>query len=241
MHLARIVLFPEKYPVADRYPFDLPVFQSTREIRLDAPVTFFTGENGSGKSTLLQAVTRRCGVMIWQGDQRARFTRNPYEDEFHRFIEVEWTNGWVQGSFFGSQVFQNFARIVDEWATMDPGILEYYGGKSLLAQSHGQSLMSFFKTRFATEGIYLLDEPETALSPTSQLELLRLLTQMGRAGHAQFIVATHSPILMACPEAAILSFDRAPLEPIAYEHTEHFRVYRQFMADPGRFTRFDRI
>jgi predicted ATPase len=239
MHLERVALSPEKYPVDDRYPFDLPVFQRTREIRFTAPVTFFAGENGSGKSTLLEAVTRRCGIMIWQGDQRARFTRNPHKDELHRFIEVEWANGRVPGSFFGSQVFQNFARIVDEWATMDPGVLEYYGGKSLLAQSHGQSLMSFFRSRFASEGLYLLDEPETALSPASQLELLRLLTRAGRAGHAQFIIASHSPILMACPEAVILSFDRAPLAPIAYEHTEHFRIYRQFMADPRQFTRFD--
>ena len=117
------------------------------------------------------------------------------------------------GSFFGSSVFQDFARILDDWASTDPGQLAYFGGKSLLTQSHGQSIMSFFKARYAIKGLYLLDEPETALSPRTQIELLDLLTTMSAAGHAQFIIATHSPILLSCPGARSTASTRSPSPP----------------------------
>ena len=108
-------------------------------------------------------------------------------------------------------------------------------GKSLMSQSHGQSLMAFFTSRFKIKGIYFLDEPETALSPKSQLELLNLLEEMGRSGQAQFIIATRSPILLACPGSEILSFDENPVKQIDYEDTNHFRIYKEFMADPKKF------
>jgi predicted ATPase len=237
MHINSILFYPEKYPQTDRYPFNLETFKAMRRLTLTSAVTLFVGENGSGKSTLLEAVSRRCGIMIWQGDRRTRFEFNPSEEEFYRSIDVEWANGRVPGSFFGSHVFENFARILDEWASMDPGILEYYGGRSLMTQSHGQSILSFFAKRFGIEGLYLLDEPETALSPQSQIELLRLLGRMSRAGHAQFIIATHSPILLACPGAVILDFDRSPIGPVAYEDTAHYRVYRDFMLNPAGYAR----
>ena len=120
-------------------------------------------------------------------------------------------------------------------ALPDPGQLKYFGGSSLVTKSHGQSLMAYFRARYQVEGLYLLDEPETALSPKSQLELLGLLDRMSRQGHAQFIVATHSPILLACPGATIYSFDRIPLEPVSYEETEHYRIYRSFMQDPTEY------
>jgi predicted ATPase len=106
-----------------------------------------------------------------------------------------------------------------------------------MAQSHGQSLMAFFESRFKIKGLYLLDEPETALSPKSLLQLLKLLYDMSRAGHAQFIIATHSPILLACPQAEILSFDASAVEQITYEDTDHYRIYKNFMADPRKFVR----
>ena len=106
-----------------------------------------------------------------------------------------------------------------------------------MAQSHGQSLMAFFKSRFKIKGLYLLDEPETALSPTSQLTLLNLLKEVCRSGNAQFIIATHSPILLACPDAQILTFDEIPVKQIAYENTDHYRIYKDFMADPAKFRR----
>jgi len=105
----------------------------------------------------------------------------------------------------------------------------------LIAQSHGQSIMSFFKSRYKIKGLYLLDEPETALSPKSQLELLKLLQEMGALGHAQFIIATHSPILLACPGSVIYSFDDAPVQRIRYEETEHYKIYKNFMQNPGRY------
>ena len=143
-------------------------------------MTFFVGENGTGKSTLLEAIARRAGIHIWREGERTRCVVNLYEDKFYRGISIEWVNGPVPGSFFGSSIFQDFARLLDEWAATDPGQLDYFGGKSLLTQSHGQSIMSFFKARYAIRGLYLLDEPETALSPKTQIALLDLLTKHER-------------------------------------------------------------
>jgi predicted ATPase len=234
MHLSSVRLRPEEYPTDEHYPFNRPIFRQTRLIEFSTPVTFFVGENGTGKSTLLEAVAHKCGIHIWRGEERRRFEHNPYERKLCDYITIEWIDGRVPGSFFGSDIFRNFAAILDEWAASDSGQLEYFGGKSLLTQSHGQSLMSYFRSRYRIKGLYFLDEPETALSPKSQLELLGLLHEMGRAGHAQFLVATHSPILLACPGAMIHSFDDAPVQPIGYEETDHYQVYKAFMADPGK-------
>jgi len=125
------------------------------------------------------------------------------------------------------------------WEADNPGQIDYFGGKSLLTQSHGQSIMSFFKARYKIKGLYLLDEPETALSPRSQVELLRLLQEMSAVGHAQFIIATHSPILLACPGSMIYSFDHTPVKAIQYEETEHYQVYKNFMEDPTKYLRKD--
>ncbi len=231
MHLRCVTLHADRYPTNDQYPFNLPIFRHTERVTFDAPVTLFVGENGTGKSTLLEALAYKCGIHIWQDTERRRFEFNPYEDKFRDYISVEWVDGPVPGGFFGSSVFRDFAQILDEWAAASPRILEYFGGKSLLTQSHGQSTMSFFKARYQVKGLYLLDEPETALSPVSQVGLLEVLTRMGRAGHAQFIIATHSPIILACPGALIYSFDQASIEPIEYEETEHYKVYKNFMED----------
>ena len=137
----------------------------------------------------------------------------------------------VPGSFFGSDIFRDFTNILDEWAASDPGQLKYFGGKSLVTQSHGQSMMSFFHSRYQIRGIYFLDEPETALSPRSQLELLEIIGENSQAGHAQFIIATHSPILLACEGARIYSFDHVPVRVIEYEETEHYQVYKKFLME----------
>jgi predicted ATPase len=231
MHLRRVTLHPESYPVQDRYPFNINVFQKTKDVEFTVPVTLFSGENGAGKSTLLKAIARACGIHIWGEVERTRFEYNPYEEALCRALSVEWNDGPVPGSFFASQTFRSFSALLDEWAAADPGQLDRFGGKSLMAQSHGQSLMSYFRSRYRIRGIYFLDEPETALSPKTQLSLLHLLGEMAIAGHAQFLIASHSPILLACPGAEILSFDRIPISRIAYENTEHYRVYKQFMAE----------
>ena len=215
------------------------MLQQTRSIKFSSPVTFFIGENGSGKSTLLEALAHRCKIYIWRGIERTRCENNPFEEQLYLYIEVEWTDGLVPGSFFSSQIFRNFAQLLDEWEADNPGQIDYFGGKSLLTQSHGQSLMSFFKARYKIKGLYLLDEPETALSPKSQLQLLKLLQDMSALGHAQFIIATHSPILLACPGSVIYSFDHTPVKAVHYEDTEHYQIYKSFMENPGRYLKGD--
>jgi len=228
-HLNSITLETDRYPTTEHYPFNLPLFSETKRLDFASPVTMFVGENGSGKSTLLEAIAVAAGIYIWRNGMNSRYRVNRYEASLHRYLKVSWVNGTVPGSFFGAQIFKDFASILEEWATTDPGQLELFGGKSLISQSHGQSLMSFFKSRYKLKGLYLLDEPETALSPSSQLELLQLLSENAKAGHAQFIVATHSPILLACKNATIYNFDEMPVSQIKYEDTEHFRVYRDFL------------
>jgi len=231
MHLKSIILHPEKYPTDKHYPFNLALFHETRKVTLDSPVTLFVGENGTGKSTLLEAVAAACQIHIWRYTERNRPENNPYERILHKYISVEWTNGLVPGSFFGSKIFQHFAELLDEWAAADRGQLDYFGGKSLTTQSHGQSLMSFFRHRYKIKGLYLLDEPETALSPRSQIELLDLFQNMSAAGHAQFIIATHSPLLLACPGAKIYTFDEKQVQCISYENTDHYRIYKSFLEN----------
>jgi predicted ATPase len=132
-------------------------------------------------------------------------------------------------------VFHDFARFLDEWARADPGMLSYFGGDSLLTQSHGQSLISFFTSRYKIPGIYFMDEPETALSPKSQLKLLKVLKDMAGGGHAQFIIASHSPILLACPGAVLYNFDSIPVVPIEYEDTEYYQCYRDFLNNKDKY------
>ena len=235
MHIKSVTLQSEKYPTLDHYPFNLQVFHQTRQITFDTPVTLFVGENGSGKSTLLEALALACGIHIWRSSQTTRYQYNRYEKLLHHYIELEWANGRVPGAFFGSDIFKDFANILDTWASMDPGQLTYFGGKSLVTQSHGQSMMSYFRSRYKLEGIYLIDEPETALSPKTQLEFLDIIRENSQAGHAQFIMVTHSPILLACPNAKIYSFDKTPVQTVQYEETEHYRVYKDFLSNRDKF------
>lgn len=195
------------------------------------PVTLFVGENGSGKSTLLRAIANACGIHIWQETNTTRYHHNPYEDKLVDYLSADWKEGKVPGSFFGSENFRHFRQILDEWSAADPGQLQYFGGKSLMTQSHGESLMSFFRSRYQTKGLYLLDEPETALSPRNQIRLLELMTKTSDDGYAQFIIATHSPILLACPNALIYSFNHIPIQPIQYTDTEHYQVYKTFFEN----------
>ena len=235
MHLSRINILAEMFPTREAYPFNLSVLQQTPEINLEYPVTFFVGENGTGKSTLLQAIADRCGIHRWQGFERTRSSFNVYEDKLYRAINVTWTNDSVPGSYFCSQCFQEFAKLLDQWASNDQGLLNYFGVQSLMTQSHGQVLMAFFKSRYERKGLYLLDEPETALSPKSQLELIKVITEVTRDCDAQFLVVTHSPILLACPNAMIYSLDKIPIQRISYEQTEYYQFYRAFMNNRDQF------
>jgi predicted ATPase len=231
MHVQKITIFPEKFPPVDSYPFNLRHLNITRELEFDSTVTFFVGDNGSGKSTLLRAIAHGCGIHIWEPAERSRAQYNMYEHELYRYIEIKWSNGVVPGSYFGSAIFEHFARNLDDWASASPKILDYFGGKSLMTQSHGQCHMSFFESRYKIKGLYLLDEPETALSPKTQLQFLHLLKNMTKEGHAQFIIATHSPILLAAPQATIYSFDYAPVRQISYEDSSHYKIYSDFFKN----------
>ena len=230
-HINRVTLIREQFPTHEYYPFSLPIFNLTAGLSFDRPITIFVGENGTGKSTLLEALARACSIHIWRASGGVRYQPNRYEAKLHECLKVEWTNGKVPGAFFGSEIFKDFKTILDQWAATDPGQLEYFGGKSLVTQSHGQSMMSYFRALYKIKGFYLLDEPETALSPKSQLELLKIIGENSRSGHAQFVIATHSPILLACEGATIYSFDQAPVRAVDYEETEHYKLYKNFMAD----------
>jgi predicted ATPase len=237
MHLKQVNINSPKFPNRIFYPFNLGVLQKTPSLGFVHPVTFFVGENGTGKSTLLRAICHRCDIHIWQDSERSRCQYNPFEEELYKYINVEWVDGSVPGSFFASQIFQDFVRFLDEWAKADPGILEYFGGNSLMTQSHGQSLISFFESRYKIKGIYFMDEPETALSPQSQLNLLKIIKKMAEAGHAQFIIASHSPILLAYPGAIIYSFDSMPVKTIGYEETEYYQIYKDFINNREKYLR----
>lgn len=229
-HISSVTLHHDKYPSNSHYPFSLPIFRHTKQLTFETPVTFFVGENGTGKSTLLEAIALACNIHIWSRDEGSRFQVNQYEKQLYRYLTVKWVNGTVPGSYFGSEIFNDFRKIVDGWAASDPGQLKYFGGKSLVTQSHGQSMMSFFESRYKVEGIYFLDEPETALSPKSQLKLLEIIEKNTQQGHAQFILATHSPILLAHENARIFSFDSNSVELIEYKQTDHYRIYKSFLS-----------
>jgi len=235
MHLSGFTMHSDRFPTRDVYPFSLEVIQEMKSIEFRTPVTFLIGENGTGKSTLLKALCRRCGIHIWEETDRARTHYNSFEDELHTCIDIKWKDGPVHGSFFSSQIFHDFARYLDEWARADPAMLKYFGGDSLLTQSHGESLISFFASRYRVKGVYFMDEPETALSPKSQLKLLKILKKMSDIGHAQFIIASHSPILLAFPGASIWSFDTVPASPLQYEDTEYYRVYKDFLNNQSKY------
>jgi predicted ATPase len=235
VYIQNIRLEPSHYPTREYYPFNIPVFQKPLSLSFSAPVTFFIGENGCGKTTLLQALAIRSGVHIWRESERRRVQRNPFVYKFPDFLSIEWAGNRVPGIYFGSNYFQFFSEILDEWAVNDPGQLKYFGGDSLVSLSHGQSILSYFRKVFSVEGVFFLDEPETALSPKSQVELLNELAQAGRDSHAQFFIASHSPILLACPGATIFCFNDLAIRETAYEQTEYFRIYRDFMNQREKY------
>jgi predicted ATPase len=235
VHITRLRINRERFPNSRYYPFNIESINATEELVFRRPVSFFVGENGSGKSTLLEAMTRKCGIHIWTKPRRHLAHNNPYEDRLFRYVDITWANGRVPGSLFRAETFQEFADFLDDVALCDPGRLEYHGGKVLNTLSHGQGILSYFGGRFKSRGLYFLDEPEAALSPASQIRFTNLLHQLALQGHAQFVIATHSPILLACPGAQIFSFDSSRVREVSYEETEHYQVYAQFFADRGAF------
>lgn len=235
MHLKGITIHGGNFPTCRFYPFNTSAIQQTSKLSFNSPVTFFVGENGSGKSTLLDAIARCCGIHFWDKPRRHLAHANPYENRLAEFITPTWSNGMVPGSMFRAETFRDLADFLDDVALCDPGRLHYHGGRILNTLSHGEGILSYFGGRFRCQGLYFLDEPEAALSPTSQIQFLNLLSSLAAGGQAQFIIASHSPILLACPGAQIMSFDSSGVQEVGYEETTHYQVYKAFMTDRSAY------
>jgi predicted ATPase len=152
------------------------------------------------------------------------------------YLDVTLGRGSVKGGVFTAESFREWAEFLDDVTEIDPGQAQFHGGEKLTLRSRGEGLLAYFRGRYQVPGLYFLDEPEAALSPASQLELLRLLSEYRRRGHAQFVIATHSPILMAVRGAQVFFLGDGPIEETTYEKTSHYRLYRDFMTEPSRFT-----
>lgn len=232
MFIESIEIYNKNFPKRDRYPFNLKVFWETDRLDFANDVVFFVGENGTGKSTLLEAIARNYGLTVWGGEKTHIIHHNPYETRLHNFITLKTgqPRGTIpKGFLFRAENFFNYASDLDDMTMTDPDILRYYGGLSLHQQSHGQAFLSFFENRCKVKGLYLLDEPEAALSPSNQLAFLKTLGKVAGKGRGQFIISTHSPIILGCPGAQILSFDYIPVKDITYEETNSYRFYKGFM------------
>jgi predicted ATPase len=202
-----------RIPSFDAYPFSLNAVRNLDALPLHRSVTFIVGENGSGKSTLLEALAVAWGFNAEGGTQLSRGYKKPHN-----------------GYFLRAESFYNVATEIEE-LDKEPGgrpIIASYGGVSLHAQSHGESFLALLLHRFSGNGFYILDEPEAALSPTRQMSALVRIHQLVRAG-AQFVISTHSPILMAYPEAWIYYLDEDGITRIIYEETEHYQLTRDFL------------
>lgn len=219
-------------PAADAYPFNIPAIASLDEIRFDKGVTFFCGENGTGKSTLLEAVGIAFGFNPEGGSRNYTFSTRPTHSQLHDFIRLDRSiYRPLDGYFVRSDTLFNLISATDELEDDQ----RYYGGVSLHARSHGESIMALITRRFRPEGFYILDEPETGLSQSGQIALLCELARLRDAG-CQLIIATHSPILLALDGATVYQFDDDVREIDAKDSLEWIMMQR-FMDDPDAAVR----
>lgn len=239
-YVSRVSLQRDKVDSFDRYPFCLPAVRSLDRIDLHPKVTFFVGENGSGKSTLLEAIAVSLGFNAEGGTKNFRFGTRRSHSELHKYLRV--AKGLKRprdGFFLRAESFFNVATEIenlDAAPSFGPPVIDSYGGRSLHEQSHGESFLALMTERFGGQGLYILDEPEAALSPQRQLAVLSRIHDLV-LDQSQFIIATHSPILMAYPDASIFLCAEDGVSPIAYDQTEHFQVTRDFLADRQRMLR----
>lgn len=244
------------------FPFDIPVIRNTPEIAFSTPVTFFVGENGSGKSTVMEALAAGVGSVTVGGEDVSRDPTLAHAHTLADRMRFAWQKKTRRGFFLRSEDFFRFIQRVeamkkdlqtlrDSYETepdsyglrlakgavdgQKQDLVRRYGD-NLDANSHGESFLKLFSSRLVPDGLYLLDEPETPFSPKRQMALMVLMHDMVKKG-CQFIVATHSPILMAFPGATILSFDRLPVRPIAYDDIEHVTLMRTFLNNPEKILR----
>ena len=231
-YVSRVSLLRDQVDSFERYPFSLPAVRSLDSIELHPKITYFVGENGSGKSTLLEAIAVSLGFNAEGGTKNFRFGTRRSHSELHEFLRI--AKGFRRprdGFFLRAESFFNVATEIENL-----GVTEFYGGKSLHEQSHGESFLALVTERFGGHGLYILDEPEAALSPQRQLAVLARIHDLV-LDDSQFIIATHSPILMAYPDSLIYQCGKDGISRIAYEETEHFQVTRDFLANPKRMLR----
>lgn len=247
----------------DGFPFNVPIIKSLTRLEFTSQVTFFVGENGCGKSTLLEALAGAAGSITVGSESVSTDKTLAALRPLSRSIQLTWTRRTRRGFFMRSEDFFGYARKMSatreelqkdlgeadkEYENKSPTARLYgrspylgelgsmkreYGG-DLDARSHGESYLQLFQARFVPEGLYLLDEPEAPLSPLRQLSFLAILKRMVDQS-SQFIIATHSPIIMAFPGATILYFDEGQIKKVAYEDIEHVRITRTFLENPARF------
>ncbi len=224
----------KKEEIKRSYLWSIPAIRRLKTIELSKPVTFLVGENGSGKSTFLEGVAVASGFNAEGGSKNFNFSSRDTHSKLHEYLRISRGIPFARDGFFlRAESFYNVASNVDEMEEAREGLYDSYGGASLHAQSHGESFMALIQNRFWGNGLYLLDEPEAALSPARQMALLSLLHSLVRQ-NSQFIIATHSPILMAYPNADIFVFDGSGVHKTPYEQTEHYFITKRFLDQPQR-------
>ena len=223
-YLIDITLLRDQVPSWNEYPFSLPVVQNLETLRFHPDVTFFIGENGMGNSTLLEAIAQILRFNPEGGNKNTLFSTWETHSNLNDYLKSGKSFTVPKDGFFlRAESFYNVASYID-----DTGYSGAYGGKSLHEQSHGESFLSLLNYRFHGNGLYLLDEPEAALSPSRQLSALLLIDRLVKS-NSQFIIATHSPIIMAYPSAKILLFSESGIHEVKYEETDNFKIAKDFL------------
>ncbi|MEW9052086.1 MAG: AAA family ATPase [Neobacillus sp.] len=237
-YLRSIRLIKESVPSFQEYPFQIPSIRNMTELSFHENVTFLVGENGMGKSTLLEAIAIVLGFNPEGGSLNFNFsTYDSYSNLSDHLTAVKGLNRPADGFFLRAESFYNLASNIEELdrePTRGSKIIDSFGGVSLHDQSHGEAFFSTFMNRFGANGIYILDEPEAALSPLRQLSMLSRIHELVNQ-HSQFIIATHSPILMSYPSSNILELTENGIRETSVEDTGHFKLMKQFFDDKDRF------
>lgn len=226
MFLKKVTLLRDQIPHPNQYPFTIPAIQELDSMRFKTPISFFVGENGTGKSTLLEGIAANIGFNPAGGSRSNMYEVDASESQLGDYLRLSWLPKISNGFFFRAETFYHFASYLEK---VDETGFRDYGGKSLHQQSHGESFLSLFSNRFHGKAIYLLDEPEAALSPARQLTFLRVMHDLTKQKNVQMIIATHSPILLGFPNAQIFSFDENQIREVSYEMTEHYSIMKYFL------------